>query len=96
MLDLLWAGKSHNHAAPSALRSLLADPGILKLGFGFQQDLNQLHATSLKYSWGAPEICNMIDLRVDERGLATLLQGVLNFRLDKSLQCSPWGRRPLT
>mmetsp|Transcript_10706 Transcript_10706/g.33948 ORF Transcript_10706/g.33948 Transcript_10706/m.33948 type:complete len:850 (+) Transcript_10706:2-2551(+) len=95
VLDLRWAWSAGDRQVQTALRQLFADPAVLKLGFGFQEDLDRLHVTLSEDGGMREGVRNFVDLQVDGRGLASLFRAATGSTLDKSLQCSAWGARPL-
>ncbi|WVY89733.1 hypothetical protein V8G54_035247 [Vigna mungo] len=91
------------------LRELLLCPDILKLGFGFKQDLTYLSSTFCSHG-GFDKVEPYLDIRSvynhlqhskkhepkQSKSLSTICAEVLGFSLSKELQCSDWSRRPLT
>eukprot|EP00929_Paragymnodinium_shiwhaense_P104477 TRINITY_DN68934_c0_g1_i3.p1 TRINITY_DN68934_c0_g1~~TRINITY_DN68934_c0_g1_i3.p1 ORF type:complete len:910 (-),score=209.11 TRINITY_DN68934_c0_g1_i3:190-2919(-) len=97
IVDVLWVKESATKAAWTALHQLLADASVLKLGFGLQEDVDHLHFSF--HDWGglATGVQRVLDFNVrGNRGLARTLQEIAHVRLDKALQCSAWGTRPLS
>ena len=94
-----------------ALSALLRDESIVKVGCGFaSSDLPRLAALHDTYGLRGASLCSaraVVDLGRAEShlgqgnklicgGLNSLVRARLGCRLDKSEQCSAWGRRPLS
>ncbi|KAK7385002.1 hypothetical protein VNO78_30709 [Psophocarpus tetragonolobus] len=91
------------------LRQLLLSPDILKLGFGFKQDLVYLSSTFSSLG-GFDKVEPYLDIKSvynhlqhnkkhvpkQSKSLSTICAEVLGFSLSKELQCSDWSQRPLT
>ncbi|TKY55979.1 Exonuclease mut-7-like [Spatholobus suberectus] len=91
------------------LRELLLSPDILKLGFGFKQDLVYLSSTFCSHG-GFDKVEPYLDIRSvynhlqhnkkhvpkQSKSLSTICAEVLGFTLSKELQSSDWSCRPLT
>ncbi|XP_027332171.1 exonuclease mut-7 homolog [Abrus precatorius] len=91
------------------LRQLLVSPDILKLGFGFKQDLVYLSST-FSSQGGFDKVEPYLDIRSvynhlqhnnkhvpkQIKSLSTICGEVLGFSLSKELQCSDWSCRPLS
>ncbi|XP_027939876.1 uncharacterized protein LOC114194042 [Vigna unguiculata] len=91
------------------LRELLLCPDILKLGFGFKQDLTYLSSTFCSHG-GFDKVEPYLDIRSvynhlqhskkhepkQSKSLSTICAEILGFSLSKELQCSDWSHRPLT
>ncbi|KHN25207.1 Putative exonuclease mut-7 like [Glycine soja] len=91
------------------LRELLLSPDILKLGFGFKQDLVYLSSTFASHG-GFDKVEPYLDIKSvynhlqhnkkhvpkQSKSLSTICTEVLGFSLSKELQCSDWSYRPLT
>ncbi|XP_014504632.1 uncharacterized protein LOC106764767 [Vigna radiata var. radiata] len=106
VLDLLSIPLS---SLSEPLRELLLCPDILKLGFGFKQDLTYLSSTFCSHG-GFDKVEPYLDIRSvynhlqhskkhepkQSKSLSTICSEVLGFSLSKELQCSDWSHRPLT
>ncbi|BAT81938.1 hypothetical protein VIGAN_03185600 [Vigna angularis var. angularis] len=106
VLDLLSIPLS---SLSEPLRELLLCPDILKLGFGFKQDLTYLSSTFCSHG-GFDKVEPYLDIRSvynhlhhskkhepkQSKSLSTICAEVLGFSLSKELQCSDWSHRPLT
>ncbi|KAK7377472.1 hypothetical protein VNO80_02897 [Phaseolus coccineus] len=106
VLDLLSLPLS---SLSEPLRELLLCPDILKLGFGFKQDLVYLSSTFCSHG-GFDKVEPYLDIRSvynhlqhskkqapkQSKSLSTICAEVLGFSLSKELQCSDWSHRPLT
>ncbi|KAG4969918.1 hypothetical protein AAZX31_13G062700 [Glycine max] len=106
LLDLLSLPLSSLWAP---LRELLLSPDILKLGFGFKQDLVYLSSTFASHG-GFDKVEPYLDIKSvynhlqhnkkhvpkQSKSLSTICAEVLGFSLSKELQCSDWSHRPLT
>ncbi|KAK7320844.1 hypothetical protein VNO77_30694 [Canavalia gladiata] len=91
------------------VRELLVSPDILKLGFGFKQDLVYLSSTFCSQG-GFDKVEPYLDIRSvynhllhhkkhvpkQIKSLSAICGEVLGFSLSKELQCSDWSCRPLT
>ena len=106
VLDLLALAASP--ATLAALRAavigVLADPRLVKVGFGVGADLKAV-ALALRPGPGAVQALAVVPPALDlatvpvrgpRRGLAALVEAVLGRRLAKELQASAWGERPLS
>jgi tRNA-binding EMAP/Myf-like protein len=93
-----------------ALSALLRDESTLKVGYGFaNSDLPRLAALDAAYDLRGASLCHaraVVDLgraesqlvqgKLISGGLNSLVRARLGCHLDKSEQCSAWGRRPLS
>jgi len=96
ILDILWVRRTRNRELVLALSGLFANPSLLKLGFAFQEDFDRLAVMLCEVVEVEVAMANFVDLQTDRRGLAALLQAEAGIVLDKALQCSAWGQRPLS
>jgi len=82
---------------------ILSRPGLLRLGFGFREDLRRMRdsypllARTLDEYLGGAEP-DVIDIYSQQGGgsLATRVRTVLKCTLDKRMQTSDWSQRPLS
>lgn len=96
IVDLYWVLKSGQLEVVEALRQLLANDCVTKLGYGFQVDLDRLDISLLQCGGLGEGVCRLVDLQTDNRGLGALLHSTTGLCLDKTMQCSAWESRPLS
>lgn len=103
LLDLLALSPSALHAF---LRPLFRRPTLLKVGYAIKADMLAIaralgpHGSSCLVMTPALDFA-YLDWAVEKRqsgvsGLSSLIHTVLGKPLDKTLQCSAWGQRPLS
>lgn len=84
IIDITWALAAQHLEVVEAFRQLLLDDQVIKLGFGFQMDLDRLHDTLRGCGGLAGGVRSLVDVQVDQRGLAALLKAVTGLVLDKA------------
>jgi len=96
VLDLQWAREAQETRVAEAVTKLFQSPSVTKLGFAFGEDLSRL-ANSVPSCGGYTWLVHpYIELQLDSRGLASMMHSEVGLTLDKTLQCSAWGARPLS
>ena len=81
---------------PSAMRKLLSDENVIKIGLGLQQEIGELRQKGIKCA-------GFVDLekvaahhKFKQRGIRALSAFFLKIRISKSAQKSNWSREDLT
>lgn len=85
-------------SAPAALRDLLTNPAVLRLGWRFASDLRVLEAAMpcLNLVEGYVELADVPVPEAESAGLSGYAQALLGLDLCKAEQCSDWEMRPLS
>lgn len=82
---------------PAGLRSILADPDIVKAGVAVHDDIRDLQRVSPFISAGFVDLSQVArGLGVIQSGLRSMAARFLGFRVSKKAQCSNWEAKELS
>jgi ribonuclease D len=82
---------------PAGLRSILADPDIVKAGVAVHDDIRDLQRVSPFTSAGFVDLSQVArGLGVIQSGLRSMAARFLGFRVSKKAQCSNWEAKELS
>ncbi|GLJ10134.1 hypothetical protein SUGI_0122780 [Cryptomeria japonica] len=98
IFDLIGLYEREPNVLDTCLKVVFHSPSILKLGYGFRQDLEQLFEsyTDLECFHFCDGILDLQKLYGPKGGLSGLAKTLLGSELNKERRMSNWERRPLT
>lgn len=98
IFDLIGLFEREPNALDTCLKVVFHSPSILKLGYGFQHDLEQLFEsyTDLECFHFCDGILDLQKLYGPKGGLSGLAKTLLGRELNKQRRMSNWEQRPLT